>query len=398
MGSLSRRRFLACSAAACGAGALAPLLRPGIAVAEEATHTLVVVSLDGGLDGISALVPAGDPDYARRRRWTRIDAGRVRGIDATFGLHPSLGPLVDLWQAGLVAAVPAIGSLTGTRSHFYEMSVVADGMGGVVGDGSGWLARHLRSLPTGGTLRGVATGAVPSPELVSDPLSFWVRDLHTLGVGSWQGQPQVPQALADVYAAASPPLAGAAAVAFEAVQLVSSSGAADQVTAVGYPNDPFGAQLRSVAQLLRAGIGVEAATVRFDGFDTHSNQGGESGRLAAQLDTLARGLWSFANDLRDRLDRVTVVVLSEFGRRVDENGSAGTDHGRGGLAFVLGSGISSGIHGTWPGLADDRLDQGDLRVTTDVRSLLAEIVAGRAGNPALDVVFPGFTPAAVGVA
>lgn len=143
---------------------------------------------------------------------------------------------------------------------------------------------------------------------------------------------------------------------------------------------------------------MEAAVVGFGGFDTHSAQGGADGQLAVLLARLARALAAFAADLHDRLNRITVVVLSEFGRRVAENGSGGTDHGSGGVALVLGGGLQGGVHGIWPGLSDDVLDDGDLMVATDTRSVLAEVVRGRLGNTATDRIFPGFTPVPLGLA
>jgi uncharacterized protein (DUF1501 family) len=402
--SLSRRRFLAGTAAACAAGAAGPLLRPQLAFAADgqADHLLVVVLLEGGLDGLSALVPAGDGTYGSARTSTRIADGQAIAVDGLFGLHPALAPIAELWQDGLVAAVPAVGSPTATRSHFAEMSVVAQGTGGGAGDGSGWLARHLLTRSGGApvTLQGVSGGPLPALELAGHAGAFHVPDLATAGLQGWHPdrRPAAEQALAAAYAAAAPELAHPASVAFEALGRLRSSGAAELPSRTDYPPDPWAAQLRQVAQLARAGIGMEAAVVSFSNWDTHRSQGGAQGLLATLLGRLARAVASFVADLQDRLDQVTVVVLSEFGRRVAENGSGGTDHGRGGLALVLGGGLNGGVHGAWPGLAEDALDQGDLAVATDLRSVLAEVVAHRLGNPAIEQVFPGFTPVPVGIA
>lgn len=401
---VSRRHFLVGAGATCAAGALAPAVRPQLAFAADgvARHALVLILLEGGLDGISALVPEGDPAYAKHRRATFVPDGSVRAVDAMFGLHPSLAPIADLWADGLVAAVPAVGTATQTRSHFAEMAVVAAGAPGGTPDGSGWVARHLLTLSGGQpiTLHGVSCGAQPSLELTGHPGAFHVPYLASAGLGGWAPgqQAAAEQALADAYAAAPPALARPAATAFDALAKLRSSVAAAGDAPASQDVDPWAAQLRQVAQLIRADIGMEAAVVSLPGWDTHSFQGGTDGQLARLLGRLARGISSFATDLADRLADITVVVLSEFGRRAQENGSGGTDHGRGGLALVLGRGIVGGVHGTWPGLGELELDRGDVAVTTDVRSVLAEVVRGRLGNPALDQVFPGFVPVPLGIA
>jgi uncharacterized protein (DUF1501 family) len=161
-----------------------------------------------------------------------------------------------------------------------------------------------------------------------------------------------------------------------------------------YGNDPTAEQLRRVAQLIRAGLGLEAAVVDLGGFDTHIRMGDASGgAMRLVLDPLGQALAAFYTDLYDLRHQVTTIVVSEFGRRLHENGSGGTDHGNGGTFLVMGGGIRGGrVYGSWPGLSPDVLDQGDLPVTTDFRDVLAEVVLKRGANPALDQVFPGHNP------
>lgn len=397
---LSRRGFLTGVGAACAAGAIGPVLRPQLALAEGAAHTLVVVSLDGGLDGISALVPFGDAAYGRDRSTTRLSTGQAIAVDGMFALHRALAPIADLWVDGLVAAIPAVGTVTQSRSHFDEMSVVASGTDGSQHDGGGWLARHLLTRAGGvaSTLHGVSSGPYPALALAGHSGAFHVPDLASAGLTGWAPErlPAATAALSAAYATALPVLARPASVAFDAIDRLAAAAA---VPAPGtlYDDHPWADQLRQTAQLIKADVGVEAAVVSFPGWDTHRWQGGADGRLAERLLTLARALAAFVSDLQDRLDRMTLVVLSEFGRRVDENGSGGTDHGTGGLALVLGRGLNGGVHGAWPGLEAARAAGGVLPVTTDIRSVLAEVVSGRLGNTALDVVFPGFTPVPLGI-
>jgi uncharacterized protein (DUF1501 family) len=377
-------------------------LRPQLAFAADgvAAHTLVLVLLEGGLDGVSALVPVGDDAYGRVRSSTLIPDGRAIGVDDMFALHPSLAGVADLWAEGLVAAVPAVGTPTRSRSHFAEMAVVAEGTGGATRDGTGWLARHLLTR-SGGVpviLQGVSCGQGPALELVGHDGAFHVPDLAGAGIGGWDPAdlPTVSQALAAAYSSARPQLADPASTAFEALERLRAAQAVTSTSS--YDTDPWSAQLRQVSQIIRAGVGMEAAVVGFGGFDTHSAQGGADGQLAALLARLAGALAAFASDLHDRLDTITMVVMSEFGRRMAENGSGGTDHGSGGLSLVLGGGIRGGVHGAWPGLADDALDDGALMVATDTRSVLTEVVHGRLGNSSVDLVFPDFTAVPVGFA
>ena len=153
-----------------------------------------------------------------------------------------------------------------------------------------------------------------------------------------------------------------------------------------------------MAQLIKADVGLEVACVDLGGWDTHENQGTLAGEFNNLLTTLSQGLAAFYLDLRDYMDGVTVVTMSEFGRRAHENGSHGTDHGHGNVMFLMGGGVNGGqVHTRWPGLAAEVLDDGDLAITTDYRDVLAEVVTRRLRNPALDQVFPGYTRGAVDV-
>lgn len=399
---VSRRRFLAGSAAVCTAGAVTPLVAPQLAFAASgpAAHTLVLVLLDGGLDGLSALIPAGDRSYGHTRSSTRVREARTLGVDSTFALHPALSPLFDLWTGGLMAAIPAVGTVTRSRSHVLERAVIARGAGGRGGDATGWLARHLVTRAGGApaVLQGMSSGDQPAPELVGHSGAFHMPDLTEVGIGGWNPAelPAAERALAARYATAPRELAGSAGTAFDALHRLRSSGAATMESRAVYGPDPWSQHLRQVGQVVRADVGLEAAVVNFGGWDTHYAQGGAKGRLADQLDRLARALATFTADLQDNINQLTVVVLSEFGRRVAENRSGGTDHGQGGVAFVVGGGLRGGVHGEWPGLDATSLDRGDVAVATDVRSVLAEVVRGRLGSSALDRVFPNFTPVPVG--
>jgi len=158
-----------------------------------------------------------------------------------------------------------------------------------------------------------------------------------------------------------------------------------------YPEIDFGLGLKQVAMLIKAEVGLEVAALDLGGWDTHFAQGGSQGLMASLLAQLAGGLAAFYTDLHDYTDRLTAVVMTEFGRRARENGSLGTDHGHGGLLLLLGGHVLGGVvHGLWPGLADGQLiGPGDLAVTTDYRDVLGEICLKRLNNPSLEAIFPG---------
>lgn len=398
--SLTRRGFLAGSATA-GVLAATGALQPRLAFAADgaADHSLVVVLLEGGLDSVSAMPPLGDPAYGRGRVSTLVRRGHPLGADGMFVLHPALSPLTELWADGLMAAIPAVGNPTRSRSHFAEAAVAASGTGGR-STSTGWLARHLLSSAGGVPvlLDGMSFGTSPAQELTGHGGAFHLVDATSADLRGWDAtqQPAVTAALAAAYGAASPALAEPAAAAFDALERLSAVLGAAAPSNDAYPQDRGSVQLEGVARLIRGNLGLRAAVVGFSGFDTHAGQGGEDGRLAVLLDRLARALAAFVADLHDRMDRVTVVVLSEFGRRAHENGSGGTDHGWGGLSFVLGGGLRGGVHGAWPGLG--AAERGEIAVATDTRSVLAEVVRGRLGNPAVDGVFPQFAPVPVGFA
>ena len=396
---LSRRRFLV-GAAATGAGAVAlPGLLPRFVLAADPTstsgHTLVFVFLRGGMDGLSALVPLGDRNYHDARPRTAIDDRQALSLDGRFGLHPALAGLKELWDDGLIAFVPAAGMQMADRSHFARQDALDRGSPDL-GIGPGWMARHLAS-------RRNLVSAVPAIDL-GDPgrsLALQGSDrgvalekVSNFGVTGFKAPDRaVEEALRALYGIKSPtaPLSKAAAVTFGAVDALA--GVNDNAVPAPRTADYVGAlgvRFRQVAILLRSGIGVELANIDVGRWDLHNAQGDKEGRLAMLFTELGQSLAAFAADVSGMLDRVTVVVASEFGRRVAENSSAGTDHGQGGVAMVIGRGVRKGVHGVWPGLSSNVLAGGeDVPIANDVRDILAEAVSRRLGNRDIGAVFPG---------
>jgi uncharacterized protein (DUF1501 family) len=185
---------------------------------------------------------------------------------------------------------------------------------------------------------------------------------------------------------------------FEAVEMLEAinPGTYEAANGAAYPNDEygFGRGLQQVAQLIKAEVGLEVACVDLGGWDTHENQGTGQGEFASLMNLLGRGLGAFYTDLADHMANISVITMSEFGRTVSENASAGTDHGHGNVMFLMGGGVNGGqVFVEWPTLSRDALAQadGDLPITTDYRDVIAAVLANRVMNPATDAIFPDHT-------
>ena len=368
---------------------------------------LICVFLRGAMDGLSAVVPYAEAGYYDRRPTIAVPDSAVLDLDGQFGLHPALAPLLDIWQAKDLAIVDAAGSPDPTRSHFDAMDFMERGTPGEKLVGTGWIGRHLetmasekespfRAVGMGAMLQTSLRGPVPALALQS------IADFHLRG--RVEEIAQVQTTLEQLYTAgdgAGTPLAQQAVQTLDAIDFLEAADPLQYEPQHGavYPEDEFGLGLRQVAQLIRADVGLEVACVDAGGWDTHESMGTyQEGRMAGLLENLAAALGAFYTDLQDEMDRICLVTMSEFGRRVQENGSRGTDHGHGNCMFLIGGGIRGGkVYGQWPGLSDEQLDRGDLAVVTDYRDVLAEIVQKRLGNDALDTVFPDYEPAFLGL-
>ncbi|WP_420640762.1 DUF1501 domain-containing protein [Candidatus Leptofilum sp.] len=392
-----------------------PTWMPRISLADPhvgpAGDTLVCVFLRGGADGLNMVVPHGDDDYYSHRPLIGIPRpddngasdGRTVDLDGFFGLHPALGSLQEIYAAGDMTFIHATGSPDESRSHFEAMDLMERGAT-ENGDYTGWLARHLATLDSGNSsaLRAVGigdmlpaslTGAVSSTALQS------IADYHLGGRPEQLGQ--MTNLLQTLYSQNEDMLTAAARQTFASIEVLSKI---DTEGYVGngrpYQENEFGQAMRMVAQLIKADVGVEVACIDVGGWDTHVAQGGTVGTMAGILQELSDGLMAFYEDLQAQMGSVTVVVMSEFGRRAQENGGLGTDHGHGNMMMVLGGGINGGqVFARWPGLHDEQLvGPGDLAVTTDYRDVLGEIIQKRLNNPLLPAIFPDYTVNSLGLA
>lgn len=384
--SLTRRHFLQTAG-------LLVVTRPGVAARPR--NTVVCVCLRGGLDGLSAVVPYNEAMYFDARPYIALAApGQLNGVlplDQSFGLHPRLAPLLPSYHSGQLAIVHAAGSPHPTRSHFEAQDYLETGVpGNALLDG--WLSRYLSLAPDHDRpLRAVAiAGSVPRALRGRAPV-IAMTDPATFGVRTASQRPS-DEAFLDMYRTSSDRLAQAGVRALATVRDVRERAGAPYAPAGGAEYPKNGQRLMQVARLIKAGFDVEVAWIDMGGWDTHVGQRGPKSALGGALANLGSSLAAFHTDMGTLMDTTVVVVFSEFGRTVKENGTAGTDHGHGGVMFLLGGPVRGGrVAGEWPGLGPQQLYRGrDLEVTTDYRQVLGEVLLKHLGAPSLDHVFPGF--------
>ncbi|MCX7288980.1 MAG: DUF1501 domain-containing protein [Rhodobacterales bacterium] len=376
---------------------------------------LVVVFLRGGADGLALVSPSSDPDFiAARPEGLRVArqgdaAGRmlVQGIaDVDFRFHPAAGALADLYDAGDLSVIHAAGLPEATRSHFDAEARIERGLFGSApppGDPSGWIGRWLQAAAPGGPMPALAVGAMRPASLVGADAAVAesLADL-VVGQGHWLA-PQLRARLQSGFGDHGPlgrPMADLLGLSDMINTRLWSEADADfrpYAPDAAYPEgNPVSQPLMTVAQTIKEDLGLRVATVDVPGWDTHVAQEGQFAALAGMLSDALMAFW---RDLGPLQADVSVVVMSEFGRRLRSNTAGGTDHGRGNVMFVLGPQARGGrMLGHWPGLANDALEEGaDLAVVTDYRAVLAELLSGHMRLADPQVVFPGFVPHPLGL-
>jgi uncharacterized protein (DUF1501 family) len=372
--NMHRRRFLM------GAGALAASAAvPEVLFAHTGgTSRLVVVILRGALDGLAAVPPYGDPDYASLHRELAIAApGGADGalaLNNTFGLHPALSYLHERFTAGELIVFNAVASPYRDRSHFDGQNVLENGLSRPIGSADGWLNRALAALPAAGRNADRAVA-------ISQNVPLILRGEAAVMSKSPQATPDVDEdllaRLADLYSKDD----WFSARLSEAVQtdkMVDEAGDganSKQSARTGYP-DRVTAVARMAANLMRSDGGPQIAVIEAGGWDTHANQGGAKGILAARLGGLDKALKSLADELGPLWPQTAVLVVTEFGRTAAVNGTRGTDHGTGACAFLVGGAVRGGqVIADWPGLRRSALlDNRDLKPTLDLRSVFKTVL------------------------
>jgi uncharacterized protein (DUF1501 family) len=359
---------------------------------------LVCIFQRGAADGLNAVVPYADPDYAGLHRPTiavppPVDINDPRYLTAEYALHPSLSPLKSIYDVGDLALVHATGVPHQIRSHFSAQNLIERGVVDKIGPNTGWLGRHLALTPpaSSSAFRAISiSGNVPvALSGAQDPLAF--DNLNDAVFDQGIIDSGYPQVLADLFRSPVPFFgpAGAALAAMDELQLADLPSITPDNGAVYPPNSPLGNKMMQAAQLIKSNLPVEAICIDSDGWDHHENL---PTYIDISLTELATTLSAFYTDMGAGMARVTVLVYTEFGRRVAENGSAGADHGTGSLAYLMGGGVNGNqVISDWPGLAPGNLEYGeDLKITTDLRSVIAELLNKRLGGTNVGTVFPGF--------
>jgi uncharacterized protein (DUF1501 family) len=389
-----------------GASALAGLstrsvLEAASAQAQSAPDATILVSLylDGGNDGLNTLIPLADPQYRTLRSRIGIPAEQALPVTGhpEFGWHPSLAGLKTLYDQGKVAVLPSVDFQDADQSHFNSAAYWRRGIVGPSFDPTGWLGRTLDIVGTGDNpLQGISTSWSPDPVLASrraatatvyDPggFDFWIE-----GVWGSDGFSQAYRHAASgatssaALSAARRTYANAFKVRDQLAPLKTSDDNPLPPTPLPYPDTRLGNGLRNLARMLGAGFGTRIAALSYGGFDTHDDQLAEHAELLTDLsDSLAA--WQADLGQRGLSGRVLTLIWSEFGRRPEDNESLGTDHGAGGLVFVVGDRARGGIQSEFPGLS--RLDEDDnLLVTTEFRTVYASLLESWLGVEAARVL------------
>ncbi len=362
-------------------------------------RVLVVVQLIGGNDGLNTVVPHGSDGYPRGRRALRIAAGEVHKITSEIGFHPSMGAMAKLLEAGKLAVVQGVGYPNPDRSHFRSMEIWESARMEADAIDTGWIGRSLdaRASGSGDDPRAIHIGSRSLPLALKSKRTE-VPSLESLEQYRLKFAGEARAALGAIGKVARPdgpgddPLLGflrrSTLAAFE-----SSRRLEEVVRPKGggpaYPAFGLARRLELIAQVIKAGYGTRIYYTTLDGFDTHAHQ---LGSHAALLKELSDSVAAFTHDLEasGQGDRVAVLAFSEFGRRVAENASLGTDHGAAAPVFVVGPVAKAGLVGPHPSLDD--LDDGDLKFGVDFRRVYASLLDSWLGCPAAPVVGDGFAP------
>lgn len=393
----TRRSFLkALGAASAITIAGSPVLgaRPMTAYAMQGDDNTVLINifLRGGADGLGIVVPHGDDALYTRRPVLGRPVSQLHDLDGFFGLDTNFGSLVPDFNDGRLAFVHAVGAPAANRSHFEAMPIIDKSFGT-----GGWLQRAIVAGAFDTATAGLTIGSIVSPALAGPAFGRVITGIDN-AVATSQELGAIKVALGELYANAP--------YAMDTAAVVGSLASIEQIAAVvptmgTYPDSNAGRFLREIASLVKADIGVRAASFDVGGWDTHEGQAGTFGAIGPGL---SDALHAFQLDLGSDASRVVVVTTTEFGRTVNENGGAGTDHGRATMMMVMGEPLVAGgggqvhLDGAWPGLDSGDLDpEGDLKVTTDFRAVLAELVTGHLGVSDVSSVFPGYAPTPVGL-
>ena len=411
---MDRRYFLR----SCGIGlasfglmATAPEFLHQFAAAQTAVKgygkkkVLVTIFQRGAVDGLNMVVPHSESEYYDLRPTIAVPKpGKTDGaidLDGHFGLHPSLKPFESFWKDKNLVIVDAVGSPDNTRSHFDAQDYMESGTPGNKGTRDGWLNRILQTTgeKDASPFRAVSMTQQLPRSLYGKAPAVAMTNLADFSIKAGIYSQNMKGGFEGLYEQnAKDTLGETGRETFEAVNFLKQTNPSQYKPENGavYPNSDLGRSLQQIAQLIKAGVGLEVAftdTGNDVRWDTHTNEGGARGQLANFLRTFSLSIAAFAIDLGKRMDDVVVLTMSEFGRTARENGSRGTDHGHANAMFVLGNSVKGGnVYGDWRGLKSDKLYEGrDLDVTTDFRDVFAEASSNHMGSDDLAKIFPNYS-------
>ncbi len=383
-----------------GMGAVPSWLARAAAVEGKKRKVLVTIFLRGAADGLNIVVPFAEKRYHDLRPTLAIASpgqsnvngpfnGGAIDLDGRFALNGAMQPLKALWEKKQLAIVEATGSPDSSRSHFDAQDYMESGTSGKT-MGDGWLNRALPPAAADTSpLRAVSMGNQVARTLRGEREAIAIGDSQQFNMGNQEAA----SILESMYSTSTDAKWGRTGKnAFDVMKLIQSINRNPdnpQNGAQYFQGGELGRNLQQLARLIKADAGVEAAFAEVGGWDHHGN---ENQQLANMLRQFSSALAAFSQDMGDRMEDIVVVTMSEFGRTVEENGNAGTDHGHGSMMMVMGGPVQGGkVYGKWPGLEKEQLFEGrDLAVTTDFRSVLGELIRGHLGQKDLGPVFPGY--------
>ncbi|WP_413160560.1 DUF1501 domain-containing protein [Capilliphycus salinus ALCB114379] len=363
---------------------------------------LVVVFLRGGIDGLNVVVPHAETDYYEVRPTIAIpQPGKEKGaldLDGNFGLHPALSPLIPFWKDGTLAFVHACGSPDETRSHFDAQKYMESGTPGNKKTVEGWMNRMLAILPGQTPVEAVSVGSnlpfiLAGKESASN-ISLQGNSTRKLPID----QDKIQSAFDQLYASNDPlSLAYQEGRAARDTLLKKLEAEMEEANNGAPLPKGFAGETRQLASLMVRDPSIQLAFMDVGGWDTHINQGSSQGQLANRLKNLGEGLVTLVDRLGENYADTTILVVSEFGRTVAENGNGGTDHGRGNAMWIFGGSLRGGkVYGQWPGLSEsERYEGRDLTITTDFREVVSTVLLNqfRVKPNQIDRIFPGYKPA-----
>jgi len=392
------------------ADAVAEIKQPGLF---ERKKILVCIFQRGAMDGLMAVTPFTDEYLKAARPSLFMSAAKISAnkplidLDGRFGLHPSMAAFERVFRDKRMGIVHGIGSPNNTRSHFDAQDYMESGTPFKKSTESGWLNRAVGLLGHDGVspLRGVSLTSSLPRSFYGDYPAVAISSLKDFNIqmkGNINGANMAAKSFEDLYdQTASGLLKETGKESFEAIKMLQKTDVKNYKPSNGvvYPNSTLGNSLKQIAQLIKMNVGMEVAFAESGGWDTHFNQGRETGIFARNVNDLSESIMAFWTDMGTLQDDVTVMTMTEFGRTVKQNGTGGTDHGRASCNFILGNSVKGGlVHGIVNPLAIENLEDGrDLAVTTDFRAVFSEVADKHLKINNDKILFPDWSGKKIGV-